>query len=156
MNKIDCQQVEAVVFDLAGTLVFYQANQADHSQTEMVLFPGVTGLLKKIENSRYRLGLLSNSPGLTARYELKKLSIDGYFSSLTFADEVGFSKPDKRIFLAACGSLGLSPTKILMVGDSMSKDIYPAMELGMQVFLLEVEQHEQQLKKLEKLLEIST
>jgi len=47
------------------------------------------------------------------------------------ADMTGACKPDPRVFLYALGKLGREPGEVLMVGDSLRRDIGPAKKIGM-------------------------
>jgi putative hydrolase of the HAD superfamily len=43
---------------------------------------------------------------------------------------VGVRKPDPRIFTLGVEALGLRPDEVIVVGDSMDKDIIPARQAG--------------------------
>ncbi len=43
---------------------------------------------------------------------------------------VGIRKPDPRIFSLGVEALGLAPEEVLVIGDSLSKDIKPAQSIG--------------------------
>jgi len=45
--------------------------------------------------------------------------------------ELGVSKPDPAIFVAALREAGAAPERVTMVGDRLDRDIMPAKELGM-------------------------
>ncbi|MDE6812208.1 MAG: HAD-IA family hydrolase, partial [Duncaniella sp.] len=51
--------------------------------------------------------------------------------------EVGVCKPDPASFQLGVDALGLSPSDVLVVGDSMSKDILPASSIGCMTALIE-------------------
>src|SRR5262249_15400979 len=44
--------------------------------------------------------------------------------------EVGFDKPDARIFAAACRALGVEPRRVAHVGDSYPRDVVGARPAG--------------------------
>jgi len=50
---------------------------------------------------------------------------------IVLSDEVGFSKPDTRIFFHALKVAGCEPEKAVMVGDRLDNDIGPAKSIGM-------------------------
>lgn len=76
------------------------------------------------------LGVVSNGCGNTAA-----LCDDfGFTPSLRVvldSRRVGLSKPDSRFFARAAEMLGLTPRDILMVGDSIERDIVPSKAVGM-------------------------
>lgn len=50
-------------------------------------------------------------------------SLNEYFDTIIISEEVGFSKPDKRIFELALKKLNVQPENTLFVGDDLEKDI---------------------------------
>jgi putative hydrolase of the HAD superfamily len=48
-----------------------------------------------------------------------------------FSSEVGFRKPDPRIFERVLEALGVAPENALFVGDRLYEDVRGAGELGM-------------------------
>ena len=56
-----------------------------------------------------------------------------YFDTLAIAysDEVGFRKPDARIFQRSLAALGVAPARALHVGDNPDADVLGARRLGM-------------------------
>ncbi len=48
-------------------------------------------------------------------------NLNKYFETIIISEEVGFSKPDKRIFELALNKLNLQPENTLFVGDDLEK-----------------------------------
>lgn len=93
------------------------------------LYPGVPELLDKLR-ARYKLGIIANQlPGTEKR--LEKYGISGYFDVIAASAEVGFDKPDARIFTWAMEMAGCRPEEAMMIGDRIDNDIIPAAKLGM-------------------------
>ena len=61
---------------------------------------------------------------------LKTYNLDKYFKTIVESAVVGVRKPDPAIFGLGVDALGLKPEEVLVVGDSVSKDIVPARALG--------------------------
>lgn len=59
-----------------------------------------------------------------------------YFDATPFSDEIGYGKPDPRIFLMAAEMLGLKPSSILHVGDNLENDVRGAQSAGMKTTIL--------------------
>ena len=70
----------------------------------------------------YPLALLTNWDS-RARSAFNDLGLLGLFKCVIISSEVGFDKPDRRIFAAAADKLGVSTSEILHVGDSFGDDI---------------------------------
>lgn len=84
----------------------------------------------------YPLALVSNFYG-NLRAVIADFGIDGYFKTVIESAAVGVRKPDPAIFRLGLDALGLTPSEVLVVGDSMSKDILPARALGCMTALIE-------------------
>lgn len=76
---------------------------------------------------------------------LFEMSLDGLFSHVVESAVVGFRKPDPRLFQLAIDAFSqtettaLAPDEIMVVGDSLRKDIEPARSLGCQTTWLKGE-----------------
>jgi putative hydrolase of the HAD superfamily len=85
-------------------------------------------------STRYRLGIISDT-GLTLGRALRQILADdnviGYFSHLTFSDEVGYSKPHPDPFLTTLAALEVEPGAAVHVGDLLRTDIAGAQGVGM-------------------------
>ena len=80
----------------------------------------------------YPMVLVSNFYG-NIQTVLEDFGIAGYFKKVIESAVVGVRKPDPRIFQLGCDALGLPPAEVLVIGDSLAKDIEPAEKLGCQV-----------------------
>ena len=96
---------------------------------ELSLFPGAKDCLENL-HGKYKLGLMTNGPADVQRDELKRLGIEKYFDCIFIEGELGFGKPDKKVFGMAEDAVGCSPHEILMIGNSYRHDILPAIEKG--------------------------
>lgn len=79
----------------------------------------------------YPMVLVSNFYGNIATV-LKEFQLDGIFQSVIESAVVGVRKPDPRIFTLGVEALGLRPEEVVVVGDSIDKDIIPARKAGCQ------------------------
>lgn len=75
--------------------------------------------------------LVSNFYGNIATV-LKEFLLDGIFQTIIESAVVGIRKPDPRIFTLGVEALGLHPEEVVVVGDSIDKDIIPAKIAGCQ------------------------
>jgi putative hydrolase of the HAD superfamily len=88
------------------------------------------------------LGIVSNTgrtPGRILRQLLRQLGIHEFFTVTVFSDEVGWRKPDRRIFARAAEMLGVESSSILHIGDNPEADVWGAKQAGMRALLLEYE-----------------
>lgn len=95
--------------------------------------PEVPTILAGLAKS-YRLAIISDTgitPGRVLRQLLEQDNLTGYFTHLTFSDEVGRSKPHPAAFLTTLDALGAAPTEAVHIGDLLRTDIAGAQAVGM-------------------------
>jgi len=80
---------------------------------------------------RYPMVLVSNFYGNIA-VVLREFGLDGIFGQIIESAVVGVRKPDPRIFTLGVEALGLPAEEVVVVGDSIDKDIIPAAKAGCQ------------------------
>ena len=78
---------------------------------------------------QYPMVLVSNFYGNIATV-LKEFKLDGIFDTIIESAVVGVRKPDPQIFNLGVEALGMQPDEVVVVGDSMDKDIIPAGKAG--------------------------
>jgi putative hydrolase of the HAD superfamily len=78
------------------------------------------------------LGIISNGAREQQIGKLERAGLRRYFSVMVFSEDVGFGKPDSRIFLEACRRAGESPSNCVHVGDDVVADIDASHALGIQ------------------------
>jgi HAD superfamily hydrolase (TIGR01549 family) len=89
-------------------------------------------VLKKLQEQGYTLGLVTNGffPPDMIRKNLDYAGMLPYFDTCIFASEVGYAKPDTRIFEYALRGLTAESSETAVVGDERLNDIAPARSLG--------------------------
>ena len=98
----------------------YEATVAETARSREVLLE-----LKK----QYPMVLVSNFYGNIATV-LNEFKLDGIFDTIIESAVVGVRKPDPQIFTLGVEALGMQPDEVVVVGDSMDKDIIPASKAG--------------------------
>ena len=78
---------------------------------------------------QYPMVLVSNFYG-NIQTVLSEFGLDGVFSQIIESAVVGVRKPDPRIFSLGVEALGQKPDEVVVVGDSIDKDIVPARQAG--------------------------
>ena len=86
--------------------------------THAPLFPGALELLKNLSITELKLGILSAATTEEVQGFINHHQLNDYMQ-LGMGVDGNISKPDPRLFLQACKSLGVEPSKTLMVGDSV-------------------------------------
>jgi putative hydrolase of the HAD superfamily len=97
------------------------------------LNPDAESVLEELEESGKRVGLICNTgltPGFALRRFLDSEGVLGFFDFLVFSDEVGFRKPEERVFDLAAWKLGVDVCSAVHVGDNLRIDVYGAKNAG--------------------------
>ncbi len=89
------------------------------------LLDGVEDTLEQL-NKKYKLVVATKGDLLDQQRKLKKSGIAGYFDHVEIMTDKTESEYNKLI-----ASLNTEPQHILMVGNSLKSDIYPALAVGM-------------------------
>jgi FMN phosphatase YigB (HAD superfamily) len=97
--------------------------------------PGALDFLAELRGRGVLTGIASNAQGYTlTEMEAAGFLVGGFTEGLCFwSFELGFSKPDPRVFgrlTAALERRGILPKEVLMVGDRLDNDIEPARTAG--------------------------
>lgn len=70
-----------------------------------------------------KVGIITNGTTQRQKAKIMNTHIDSCFDIIIISEEVGLSKPDKRIFELALNKLNVQPETTLFVGDDIEKDI---------------------------------
>jgi putative hydrolase of the HAD superfamily len=104
-----------------------------HTRVEENLGPTLAG----IRDAGLRLGVISNTfvPGFVHDRHLEIAGLLEFLPVRIYSSEVGYRKPDRRIFEAALSRLGVTAGETLFVGDLIKTDIIGARRMGMRTAL---------------------
>jgi len=81
-------------------------------------------------------GVLSNfNSGLTKILKTELPLVD--FKHVFISEEEKVYKPNLKFFEIAINKIGLEPSKILYIGDSLKLDVMPALKMGLNVKLID-------------------
>jgi putative hydrolase of the HAD superfamily len=108
-------------------------------QSGWAAFDDVEPTLPLLE--KFRVGVITNGDGEQQRAKLTALGLGSAFEVVVCSGDVGFAKPDRRIFDVAADRLGLSPDECLFVGDRRDSDALGAIGAGMSAVWLNRKGH---------------
>ena len=117
-EKNDVSSVSSYLKPLTDSL--YEATVKETAKSREVLLQ-----LKQ----QYPMVLVSNFYGNIATV-LQEFKLDGIFNKIIESAVVGVRNPDPQIFTLGVEALGMQPDEVVVVGDSMDKDIIPAGKAG--------------------------
>lgn len=91
--------------------------------------PGAYELLEYLV-SKYRLAIISNGTKSSQIVKMKVFKFESYFEDVFLSDDVGFPKPDARIYKYALDKMSVNAGDVVMIGDDYDGDIIGAYNVG--------------------------
>ncbi len=105
-------------------------------RTTETLDPDAHELLRHLQRSGYRLGVISNW-GTDLPDYLKRFGLLDYFEAVIASEAVGAVKPHREIFLRALSALDVHPREAVHVGDDYWADVVGARTIGIHPVLVD-------------------
>ncbi len=106
------------------------------SRDRFQLFPDSLPVLREMKSEGLQLALVSDAQQVFCREEGRMLGLKHFFEYMIVSSEVGFKKPDPRLFSVACDLLAVPPAEAVYIGDSAKRDILGPRAIGMKVILV--------------------
>ncbi len=122
MQAHDCFSVERYFGAVAA---FDTAKMAD-----LCPYAGIPELLSALRQKGYRLAVLTDAYTYAADLRLEKTGLKDYFEIRVGYDSTGYSKPHHAPFECVLSLLDCRSFEAVYIGDSIRRDIDPAMALG--------------------------
>jgi phosphoglycolate phosphatase len=120
---------------VAELLPRYQTIYGELLGRETVLFPGVAAALTQLRADGYKLAVITNKASRFVQPHLMAAGIDQFFSVVVGADDAERKKPDAAPMHLAARRLGVTPERMLMIGDS-GNDVDAARAAGCPVLVV--------------------
>lgn len=98
--------------------------------------------LQLLKKRGYRLAMLTNWDK-RIRILNTEMGLDLIFESIFISSEIGFEKPDRRIFSHVEKQMGLQPINLLHIGDNPVRDADGAIEAGWNALILDSDNQKQ-------------
>ena len=94
-------------------------------------FPGALDTVRWLRQSGCRLALVTNGSGEMQRGKIVRFGLASLFDAILIEGELGFGKPDPRIYKQALEELSVSAADTWMVGDNLDWDVAQPQRIGM-------------------------
>ena len=105
------------------------------------LYDDVLPTMKELRSESCSIGIVSNtswgSPASLWREEIGRLGLERLVDTTVFCRDVGWRKPDARIFTAALLELGVSADESVFVGDEPRWDVVGPNSVGMEAIVID-------------------
>lgn len=107
------------------------------------LLPGARELMAELVPS-YKLALLTNGAPDLQREKIAASGLESFFQAIAVSGEYGIGKPKPEIFHRLLSELGVSADEVVMVGNSLERDIAGAKNAGIRSIWIRVPGSEEQ------------
>ena len=94
-------------------------------------FPGAEKTLETLRRDRVRLILATNGQTVLQRAKIRRFHLERFFSDFLIEEELGYGKPDPRVYEKALFLFRLPSSEVWMVGDNLAWDVKGAQDAGM-------------------------
>ena len=102
-----------------------------HREAGMEPLPDAIDTVRWLKASGCALGLLTNGAGPAQRKKIERFGLTELFDTILVEGEVGFGKPDLRVYQLALSRLDVLPRDAWMVGDNLEWDVAAPQTLGL-------------------------
>ena len=114
--------------DIAALTGWYD----DAMDRQMKPDPDINSFLARLNDRQVPWGIVTNGPSQMQRHKGRALGLDRIAPFIIISEEVGYAKPDPRIFGDALDATGLvRAEQVMFVGDNPVTDIDGARRFGM-------------------------
>lgn len=121
--------------DVAGKIAAMYRRQREAGQR---LLPGAIDTVLWLRESGCRLALVTNGNGDVQRNKVLRFALTDLFDSILIEGELGFGKPDPRIYTRALGDLATAAEDTWMVGDNLEWDVAQPQRMGLSGIWIDV------------------
>ncbi len=115
---------------------FYREYLNKH-QSFVRLVPGAAEMLETCSRMKLHVAAVGNMDREYIERQLRWLSVDERFDSLSTPEDAGAPLPDPRMLWLVLERSGARPEQAIFVGDSVQRGIRPAKGLGLSTVLLD-------------------
>ncbi len=113
--------------ELASTIAReYSALQ----ESRIALFPDALPTLSALREAGVRMALVTNGNARLQRRKIERFGLARYMDAFLVEGELGFGKPDRRVFERALQALEVAPDETWCVGDNLDWDVAGAQAVG--------------------------
>ena len=123
------------VSDAEADVLF--AGYLERYEAGWVAFPDAGPALRRVAAAGLAVAVLTNGDEEQQRRKLARVGLAGDVGLLVASSVLPAGKPDVRAFRHTAGLLGVEPGSVLMVGDSLPKDVLAARAAGWDAVLVD-------------------
>ncbi len=121
------------LFDNEGSMNLGEVNEVylDLLSLEYDLIEGAEDTVKYLKDKGYYISIVTNGTTRVQKSRFANSPVMKYVDDIVISEEIGFSKPDVRLFEYAADLSGIKDkSEIIVVGDSLGADIKGGIAFG--------------------------
>lgn len=120
--------INTAILVAAGVVAYHETKT-----NQLKPYDDVIPFFKKLAKLDIIRGVISNGLEVKQAEKIVRLGIYEFLTptAIFISDQVGISKPNRKLFSHACDECGIKPKDAACVGNSIDKDIEPAASVGM-------------------------
>ncbi|NNC85466.1 MAG: noncanonical pyrimidine nucleotidase, YjjG family [Bacteroidia bacterium] len=103
---------------------------------------------------KYKLHVVTNGFKEAQYTKIKHSDLHQYFTEIFISEEVGYLKPNPKIFEVAMDKIETTVDECLMIGDNLDTDIAGAQNAGMDFYFFNPENKESEIKESAQITEL--
>jgi putative hydrolase of the HAD superfamily len=120
---------------LAGRIA---ARYRERRETAWQPLPFALETVRWFRESGCRLALVTNGGAATQQRKIARFGLADLFDAILIEGELGYGKPEPRIYEQALAALAAKPANAWMIGDHLEWDVAQPQELGLRAIWIDV------------------
>ena len=109
------------------------------SPKQTTLFPDTIDTLEELKKLDYKMHIITNGFEEVQHIKLDNSNLKPFFDVIVCSENVGYNKPDIRVFNYAMNKAKALADKSVMIGDDRAVDVQGALRAGMRAILFDPE-----------------
>lgn len=109
----------------------------DISPNQTKLFPNTIETLEELKKQDYRLSIITNGFMEVQYHKISNSGLTPYFDEIICSEEVGISKPSKKVYDYALDKTKAKRNESIMIGDDLKADVLGAEAAGIRAVLFD-------------------
>jgi len=107
------------------------SNAHSNKREELIhFFPGAKETLEYLVANDVSLALMTNGPAEYQRSKVRRFDLEKYFDAILIEGEIGYGKPDRRVYTNAVAALNVDAKFLWAVGDNLEWEVWGPQQLG--------------------------
>lgn len=103
----------------------------EKGENRLRMVPGSLETIKYLKSEGIKLALLTNGSARCQRDKVESFNLKPFFDGIYIEGELGYGKPDPRVYLTALNELAVKKDSTWMIGDNPLWDVAAPQKLGL-------------------------